>query len=484
MGQVFILGGGPSGLSTAYYLSKHSKLQIMLFESAESIGGLARNFGVGGWHFEYGPHNIHSQDEGVISFLSQIFGDQLISRQIETALYIFNKKVSYPLKGIDTLTVLSLGKMMEAGWDFFVTRLKAFASGIQDTDHFDEWVIGRFGKVLFELYFAPYVSKVWKIDPHDLSSDVGEKRIPILRIRELILRQLGILNNKPHPEDAAIVKSYMPVYGSGQIMEYLGNEAINNGVQLHTNAKVQNIIINGSHISELHIHHADKPDHERTIYHLGDDDLVVSTIPLTQLVRLFSPQQEYILDHSKKLDYTSLVLLFLKIKGEPIFGKSWVYFPDKQSIFNRISEYSYDDLRMVPQGHTSLCIEIPCNFDDELWNMPDCALFETVIKQLRIYANVSNDSIIGYFKKHIKYAYPRFRVGYNLHLSETMKYLISSDNVVTLGRQGLFCYANIDQCMRMAFDMSHVIIHNKKDMRNAHQHMYNTYHGAKYVINI
>ncbi len=484
MGRIFILGGGPSGLSAAFYLSSHSTHPITLFESAEDIGGLAMNFGEDGWHFEYGPHNIHSQDEGIISFLSEIFSDRLLARQIATALYIFEKQVSYPLKGMDTLTVLSPDKMLMAGWDFFVTRLKAFISGIKDTDHFDEWVIGRFGTVLYELYFAPYVSKVWKIDPHDLSSDVGEKRIPVLRIRELILRQLGLSNRNPHPEDAAIVKSYMPIHGSGKIMEYLGAEAMRNGAELHINATVRRVITNGSRITGLHIQHGNRTNRESNTYHFNEDDLVISTIPLTQLVRLFSPQQEYMLNHSRHLDYTSLVLLYLKIKGGPLFNKSWVYFASTQLIFNRISEYSYDDLEMVPKGHTSLCIEIPCKVNDELWNMPDVELFERVIKQLRIYINVADDSIDGFFKKRIEYGYPRFRVGYHLHLSEIMKCLLSLDNIAIIGRQGLFCYANIDQCMRMAFDMSHAIINNKTTLRDAHQDMHNKFHGAKYSINI
>lgn len=470
--KVFIIGGGVTGLACAYKLSR-AGFDTTILELESEFGGLAKNFGSDGWHFELGPHNIHTQNELVLDFLKAGLGDDLKQRAVNTLLYFHGQKVSYPLKGLDVLTNLEPGKMLLTGWDFFLTRLRALLFGIKETRHFDEWVTRRFGKRLFNTYFAPYVRKVWKIDPHDLSNYVGVSRIPVLSIRELILKQLGLVfSKKAHPEEAAFSMSYLPVRGAGRITEYFKEGSEDFGTRCLASSNVKRIVIRKNRVVELHVASRGDGSGKETVYPISPDDFIISTIPINRLLEMISPRTPGIDNISDKLDYTSLILFYLKIKGPPIFNRSWVYFSKEQLIFNRITEHAHDDVKMVPPGHVSLCVELPCNYDDPVWNMSEDELFKIIIEKINEYEPLAEDSIVGYFKKEVRYAYPRFRVNFLDDLSKVFEYFHSIPNFFTLGRQGLFCYANIDQCIDMSFDLCETIVNDPANSTEVHRKIY------------
>jgi protoporphyrinogen oxidase len=468
--NIYIIGGGVTGLSCAFKLASASGYRITVFEKDAEFGGMVKNFGSDGWHFELGPHNIHTQDEKLIQILRELLFDDLKERIISTLLFFQGQKISYPLKGLDVLTTLEPLDMLLTGWDFFQTRLKAFLKGIEETEHFDEWICRRFGRRLFDIYFDPYVRKVWKIDSHDLSSYVGVSRIPVMSIRQLILNQFGmVFKRNRHPEEAAFDLSYLPLHGAGRITDRLKEEAEKRGAVFHNCAELKKIVIRDNRIVELHVRQNDDTSRKTVTYPVSPGDLVISTIPVNMLLERGDGIPEKIKTFSGRIDYTSLLLFYLKVKEENVFNKSWVYFSNEKTIFNRITEHTHDQCEMVPPGYVSLCVEIPCSAGDLLWRMSESELYQMVLKEINSYQPLAGESITGFFRKEVKYAYPRFRVGFLNIINSLFEYFQSLDNFYTLGRQGLFCYANIDQCMQMAFTLSENIIHNPSNIKNANE---------------
>jgi len=456
--NIFIVGGGITGISCAYKIAKEFNYDVKLFEVESEFGGLSRNFVSGGWNFEYGPHNIHTQNEQVIVFLKELLGDDLKERKVNTLLFFRGNKVSYPLKGFDILTSLRPWEMILTGWDFLVTRINDFINNIEVTQYFDEWIIRRFGKKLYNIYFAPYVKKVWKIDPHELSSYVGISRIPVLGLRKIILNQIGLIfKKKLHPEETAFQKSYLPLHGAGRIIDCLKKEAEKYNVSFFANSEVNKFVIKGGKVVELQVEHVRGINKEIMTFPVNSQDMVISTMPINKLIESISSKPHNIDIISKRLDFTSLVLFYFKVKKDFVFNRSWVYFSDEKTIFNRITEHTFDHCRMVPEGYVSLCVEIPCIIDDEIWNKSEQELFLIILEQINNYESLPKDSIVGFFKKQVKYAYPRFRVNFYDHILTIFEYLKSIENLISLGRQGLFCYANIDQCIQMSFDLCNII---------------------------
>ena len=57
-----ILGGGPAGLSVAYYLRKKGEA-FRLWEAAPHVGGNAVTFEWNGLRYDSGAHRFHARDE-------------------------------------------------------------------------------------------------------------------------------------------------------------------------------------------------------------------------------------------------------------------------------------------------------------------------------------------------------------------------------------------------------------------------------------
>ncbi len=57
---VVVLGGGPAGLTAAYLLSKHGK-PVVVLESTEMLGGIARTEVRDGYRFDLGGHRFFTK---------------------------------------------------------------------------------------------------------------------------------------------------------------------------------------------------------------------------------------------------------------------------------------------------------------------------------------------------------------------------------------------------------------------------------------
>ena len=65
--------------------------------------------------------------------------------------------------------------------------------------------------------------------------------------------------------------------------------------------------------------------------------------------------------------------------------------------------------------------------------------------------------------KRIEVAYPVFRKGYHNRLLTVIKYFTEMGNIFSLGRQGLFSYANMDHCIDMGLRIESLIKDGKLD---------------------
>ena len=57
--SVVILGAGPAGLATAYYLCKGGCTDITLLEAEKSVGGISATMRRDDMLFDFGSHRIH-----------------------------------------------------------------------------------------------------------------------------------------------------------------------------------------------------------------------------------------------------------------------------------------------------------------------------------------------------------------------------------------------------------------------------------------
>ena len=59
MKRVVIIGGGISGLTTAYLLANSGEYEVHIVEKTDRLGGLLKSFDYDEYgYFDYGAHNI------------------------------------------------------------------------------------------------------------------------------------------------------------------------------------------------------------------------------------------------------------------------------------------------------------------------------------------------------------------------------------------------------------------------------------------
>lgn len=465
--KVLVFGAGVTGLATAWKLAT-SGIPVTLIEKTEVPGGLSGTIDWDGWRFDYGPHNFHSKDDQIIGFFQQFLGNELIEYKPKIQLRIFGKLVSYPLVGAEVLLVLRGLKMAQAAGDFLLARTKACLFGIPDTDFVDEWIIRRFGRVLYNTYFGPYLSRVWKTDPHRLSKMVGEQKIPVMSIRNYIRREL-LMKKVVNPDDLASLKNFLVRRGMGSVSERFLQDL---------NKMPHFRFLKNEEVKEIHLDQG-KVISIRTGTEQIDASsaLIVSTIPLTTLLGSMTEAPEGIRRKAESLEYCSERFLFVRTRKPFISGNNWSYFSDDKYCFNRVSEFAYDQFGMVPEkGFSSLTFELPSNDTDWAWKVSDRELMEHIQPLFNEVFPLSMSDIIDYRSAFQKHAYPRFIVGYEKTLKEVFGYLKSLANVYSIGRQGLFCYLNVDGCTKIGFELADAILENKPHSENL-QYLLQKYHN-------
>src|SRR3989339_2145925 len=90
--KIAIIGGGLTGLTAAYYLSKKNH-QITVFEKEEVSGGLASGFKMKNWdwYLDRTYHHIFANDADILNFSKEIGFNKFFFQSPETAS-LFNDK--------------------------------------------------------------------------------------------------------------------------------------------------------------------------------------------------------------------------------------------------------------------------------------------------------------------------------------------------------------------------------------------------------
>jgi len=466
--RVIVIGAGVTGLATAWKLVSCG-IPVTIIEKEKVVGGLAGSVDWDGWKFDYGPHNFHTYDEEIINFYKEILPGDFIERKPNVKVFIFNKLISYPLMGTDVFLSLSGTKMAQAFVDFLFTRSKAFFYGMQKTEYLDEWIKLRFGRILYETYFGPYIQRIWKTDPHKLSKTMGELKIPVLSIRNFIKREI-FKNNRIDPNDLSHWKSYYVKGGVGQISGYLAKNLIQSGdAVLKIEEEVDSIEVGHGRINAINTSRG-RID--------ASSAYVVSTIPLNILMQkiLNAPKETRL--RTSLLEYCSERFFFMRINKPRVSGFDWTYFSENKYPFNRVSEFTFDQLKMVPYGYSSLTFEFPCNIGDWEWVASDDEIVNAILPLYNEVFGLKREEIIDYRSVFQNYAYPRYAIGYEAALKDIFNYIGKIDNLCTAGRQGAFCYLNLDGATRMGLDIAEeIIIHKKPEKKYAE--LLKKYHNIK-----
>ena len=372
METVVILGGGPCGLSAAWELSRTGK-NVVVVEAQSALGGLCKTIRHRGFNFDLGGHRFISRNDDLINKVKVLMGDDLLVSERISAIRLNGREFQYPLSACDILKQTDIIFLTRCLVDYVYQALYKKLRDSPDTS-FEDWVINRFGRKLYVTFFKDYTHKLWGIPSNKLSSDWAAERISLLNLWDVALRLCGLGREAPR----TYTKEYFyPKQGIGQIFEYIAREIKQNGGNIIINARFKKLLLEGDRVKGVIYESNGKGQ-------VINCDWVVSTIPITELICKPGRGAGYkeVSSAARSLRFRSLRFLNILIDKPEIGRNTWTYIPDGKYIMTRIQEPNKRSPYNTPDGKTSLMLEIPCSYKDEVWNMQDDLLFKRCIEDL------------------------------------------------------------------------------------------------------
>lgn len=453
--NIVILGAGPGGLCAAWNLAQDGH-HVTVLEALPTYGGLSATFARGDYRYDLGPHNIHTSRKSIMDFLEKNLADSIFEHPLRPEIFYRKKRFVYPLQGEQVLRLLPIWTMIACGFSFLWSRIRAFVSpAFKDDGTYKTWVVNRFGQRFYDIFFGPYTEKTWGFPPSELSDIVAQKRIAVRGLSELINSVL-FKKELAHPENPRLIRNLYPREGVGEISDFFAKGILESGGEILTSCKVEKITLEKGKATAVHYLANGTPKVIHFDHKNGFDKWdIISTIPINDMVLMLEGDvPSNVRDSAKGLDFSSMVLLFLDLDQPDAFGVELLYFSESEFLFNRIYDVGLFSRAMVPEGKNAICIEITCTQGDETWNMDEKALYEKCILSLEKHGFLERSKVSSYHIQRLTHAYPRFRVGYQQKLRAIVDYLKNVPNIITFGRQGLFSYANVDDVIWMAFEIS------------------------------
>src|SRR5258708_38921165 len=212
--KAIIIGAGPAGLTAAYELLKRTDIIPVILEKSGDIGGISKTINYKGNRMDMGPHRFFSKSDRVMNWWLNIMPLQQTdeksctityqnkTREITpgkihpglsdanyaaknsgktkdpdnvmivikrlTRIYFLRKFFAYPIQlSLDTLRTLGPRRTIRILLSFLWVRL--FPRKPEKS--LEDFIINKFGKQLYLLFFRDYTEKVWGVPCHEIPAE-------------------------------------------------------------------------------------------------------------------------------------------------------------------------------------------------------------------------------------------------------------------------------------------------------------------------
>lgn len=441
--ETVIAGGGPAGLTAAYELSKHGHSSVVLELDPNLVGGISRTDQYKGFRFDIGGHRFFSKSAEVNQIWREILGDQFVTRSRLSRIYYNRKFFYYPLKPVDALMKLGPWRATLILASYFKARLKP----IQPERSFEDWVVNRFGRLLFEIFFKTYTEKVWGMSTSEITAEWAAQRIKGLSLIGAVTNALFGRRKSNGQVIKTLIESFQyPRLGPGQMWECARDKIRQQGGAVHLDRRVVRIEHDGSAVTAF----VARDSNGKLTSYQGQHFL--STLPIRELIRCMSPQPpEAVVKAAESLRYRDFLSVVLIVDRAETFPDTWIYIHEPDVRLGRVQNFKNWSPDLVPDpSKSSFGLEYFCFEGDDLWTMPDAELIELGRREMDKIGLISASEVIDGCVVRMPKAYPVYDDAYKGHLAVIRDWLKGLPNLELAGRNGMHKYNNQDHSMMTA----------------------------------
>lgn len=450
---VLVIGGGPAGLSGAYELLKHAPdMKPLVVEAGQRVGGIARTEEYKGYRFDIGGHRFFTKVKPVEELWQEIMGDEMIDVPRSSRIYYRGRFYDYPLSIGNALGNLGIYESARVALSF--AKWKVFPS--KEEENFEQWVSNRFGGRLYWHFFRTYTEKVWGIPPTEIRADWAAQRIKDLSLTKAVF---DALTGKG--DTASLIKTFKyPRLGPGQMWETAADLIEEKGGEVRLQTRAGTIHREGNRITGVEIETRDSGRR------LIECDHVMNSMPITELVRCISPAApDEVLQAADRLNYRDFLIVTLVLNHPDPFDDNWIYIHSPDVKVGRIQNFRAWSEAMLPnQSTASIGMEYFCHEGDGLWNSSNEELIELAKQELEKLDLAPASSVVDGTVIRQPKAYPVYDADYKANLDIIKEWLLTFENLQSVGRNGMHRYNNQDHSMLAAMLAARNIVGESHDI--------------------
>ena len=452
------MGAGLAGLSAGSVLSRAGR-SVTLIEGGSAVGGMSRTIEHEGFRFDLGGHRFITKTRETEDFVRRLLRDECLIVPRKSEILMRGRSFDYPLTPANAVFGMGMAMTFRILVAYAVqnVRNEVRRSAIISLE---DWVVGKFGRTMFDLYFREYSEKVWGISCREISMEWVSRRIEGLSLWKAIKNAFSKRSGR---DIDTLADSFLyPATGIGLISERLREEIeINNSIR--TNTRVSRVDHDDFTIKSIMVRNG------ADLYDLEGSEFV-SSIPLTVLIQTLHPAPpEEVQRAVAQLRYRDLLVSTIMLDRDRVTDLTWMYLPEKAVPFGRIHEPKNWSKDMAPQGKTHLVAEYFCFQKDSIWKASDEAITDSTVDHLCRMGFIDRREVIGSCVVRVPRAYPLFQVGYQEHYETIMNYLKRFRNLHVIGRGGMFRYHNMDHAMESGIEAAKEILRKPRAAKGMEQ---------------
>jgi protoporphyrinogen oxidase len=391
----------------------------------------------------------------------------MLVRKRLSRIYFLRKFFTYPIQlSLDTLTKLGLWTTISIMFSY----LKAQLLPRKPEKNLEDFMINRFGQVLYKLFFKDYTEKVWGIPCNAISAEWGAQRIKGVSISKAIQHavQSAVKSKKPNNGDisqkdteTSLIEQFLyPKFGPGQLWEEVARQVQEMGGTILMHHDVKRIYTSENNPQITAISAVDQITGE-TSYLEGD--YFFSTMPVQELIGGMDGSIPDAVKHvASGLQYRDFITVGILLKklsfqdkktGEwkPLDLKdTWIYIQEKDVKVGRLQLFNNWSPYMVKDPDTAwVGMEFFCNTEDNFWKLPDEEIKKLAISELEKIGLACESNVLDATVLRMEKTYPAYFGTYD-RFDVIREYVDRFENLFLVGRNGMHKYNNSDHSMLTA----------------------------------
>lgn len=412
--MITIVGAGLSGLSAAYHL----ETDYTLLERETRVGGLCKSINLDGYVFDLAPHILFTRNPYTSNLFQDLLKENIHKQNRRAYIYMKDTYVKYPFEA----NLYPLPEKIKQDCIKGVMERPEYKP-----QNFMEWIHTTMGKGIAEHYMVPYNQKIWKYPLEQMNTEWIAGRVPSPSVEEM---RRGATAPQPQ-EYGPNAEFWYPKHGGIGVLP----ESLAAGLDVNLGAEATWFKTDSHSVETLY----DVDGEERSIV----SDKVLSSLPLPEQINMMDDVPDEVQTAADNLIYNSLVCVMVGVRRPEITDKHWLYFPERDLIFNRISFPMNFSPYTTPEGCSSILVEV--TYRDKVMDL-EATKRQVLLDLVKTKLIKEDDEITVCEAQDFKYAYVIYDLNHRKNVKVIHEYLVAH-NILPIGRYGEWEYYNMDKAI-------------------------------------